>query len=81
MRTRGPRCGSTGPAAAWTGTPPTSLRPTSPAPYGNPPSTPPGRTAACQAESHPAEALPRQGPLDVHTGTGGRRTAQADRRP
>jgi Phage integrase family len=33
--TRGPRCGTTGPAAALTGTPPTSSRPTSRAQPGN----------------------------------------------
>jgi hypothetical protein len=33
---RGPRCGTTGPAAAWTGTQPTSSLPTSQAPLGNP---------------------------------------------
>ena len=32
---RGPRCGMTVPAAAWTGTPPTSSPPTSPEPPGN----------------------------------------------
>jgi len=32
MRTRGPRCATTEPAAAWTGTPPTSSPPTSRAP-------------------------------------------------
>jgi Phage integrase family len=35
MRIRGPRSGMTGPAAAWTGTPPTSWPPTSRAPPGN----------------------------------------------
>ena len=35
MRTRGPRCGMTGAAAAWTGTPLTSSRPTSQALPGN----------------------------------------------
>ena len=34
-RTRAPRSGTTGPAAAWTGTPPISSRPTSLAPPGN----------------------------------------------
>jgi hypothetical protein len=33
---RGRRCGTTGPAAAWTGTQPTSSLPTSQAPLGNP---------------------------------------------
>ena len=37
MRTRGPRCGMTGAAAAWTGTPLTSSRPTSQALPGNAP--------------------------------------------
>ena len=37
MRTRGPRCGITGAAAAWTGTPLTSSRPTSQALPGNAP--------------------------------------------
>jgi hypothetical protein len=35
MRTRRRRCGMTGPAAAWTGTLPTSSPPTSQAPPGN----------------------------------------------
>ena len=35
MPTREPRCGTTGPAAAWTGTPPTSSPLTSQAPHGN----------------------------------------------
>jgi integrase len=35
-RTRGPRCGTTGRAAAWTGTPPISSPPTSQAPPGKP---------------------------------------------
>ena len=35
-RTRGPRCGTTGPAAARTGMPPTSSPPTSRAPLGSP---------------------------------------------
>jgi hypothetical protein len=35
MRTRAPRSGMTGPAAAWTGTPPTSSPPTSRVPPGN----------------------------------------------
>jgi site-specific recombinase XerD len=35
MRIHGPRCAMTGPAAAWTGTRPTSLPPTSQAPPGN----------------------------------------------
>ena len=35
MPIRGPRCGTTGPAAAWTGTRPTSSPPTSLAPPGN----------------------------------------------
>ena len=35
MPTREPRCGTTGPAAAWTGTRPTSSPPTSQAPPGN----------------------------------------------
>ena len=35
MRTRAPRCGMTEPAAAWTGTPPTSSPPTSPEPPGS----------------------------------------------
>ena len=34
--TRGPRCGTTGPAAAWTGTPPTLSPPTSRVPPGSP---------------------------------------------
>ena len=37
MRTRAPRSGMTGLAAAWTGTPPTSSPPTSQAPPGNAP--------------------------------------------
>ena len=37
MRTRGRRCDMTGPAAAWTGTPPLSSPPTSHAPPGNAP--------------------------------------------
>ena len=36
MLIRGPRCGTTGPAAAWTGTPPTSSPRISRAPPGNP---------------------------------------------
>ena len=46
-RIRGPRCGMTGPAAAWTGMRPTSSPPTSQVPPGNPPGPgnppPPGR--------------------------------------
>jgi len=44
MLTRGPRSGTTGPAAAWTGTPPTSSPRISRAPPGNP--TPPHNSSA-----------------------------------
>ena len=53
-RTRAPRCGMTGPAAAWTGTRPTSSPPTSRAPPGNPRelrTLPPGGYGR-QAEGH-----------------------------
>src|SRR5438034_275543 len=53
-RTRAPRCGMTGPAAAWTATRPTSSRPTSQVPPGNPPghgNPPPGRRSR-QAAAH-----------------------------
>ena len=43
-RIRGRRCGTTGPAAAWTGMRPTSSPPTSPVPPGSPPE--PGNAAA-----------------------------------
>ena len=54
-RTRGRRCGMTGPAAVWTGTPPTSSPPTSQAPPGN--GMPAGK-APLSDSSHRAE-LPR----------------------
>jgi site-specific recombinase XerD len=64
-RTRGPPCDTTGPAAAWTGTPPTLSPPTSQAPPGSPlqrAAVPPGGRR--QAE----QARPQSGPLR-ETGT------------
>ncbi len=51
--TRAPRCGTTGPAAAWTGTPPTSSPPTSPEQPGNPLTT--------SGSAGPARSLARPG--------------------
>jgi integrase/recombinase XerD len=49
MPTRGPRCGMTGPVAAWTGMPPTSSPPTLPEPPGS---------SRCSRHQAPAGATP-----------------------
>src|SRR6266704_3630982 len=55
-----PRCGTTGPAAARTGTRPTSSPPTSPVPPGNPraPGTLPPDGHGCQAAAHSRNQSP-----------------------
>jgi len=60
-RTRGPPCGMTGPAAAWTGTPPTSSPPTSPVPPGSSPQLSRLAQAPARRDGHASRARSRGG--------------------
>jgi integrase-like protein len=79
-RTRGPRCGMTGPAAAWTGTPPTSSPPTSQAPSGSQGRhrswrrKPPGKAGLVSHQEMITRRYPKRErePPDTKLGPGGR---------